>query len=132
MGGRGGATLGHVSITLTIMLCALPRCGHTPAPVCLKILGSPQGGAYSERLAGSKINLRIAFWPAIFLVYESITEVGVAVLGITLEFRQIVEAHQSRVFSIAYRVLGDRGTAEEVAQDVFLELVPGVRRHRVR
>ena len=42
--------------------------------------------------------------------------------GITGEFREIVEAHQSRVFSIAYRVLGDRGTAEEVAQDVFLEL----------
>jgi len=42
--------------------------------------------------------------------------------GITGEFREIVEAHQSRVYSIAYRVLGDRGTAEEVAQDVFLEL----------
>ena len=42
--------------------------------------------------------------------------------GITLRFREIVEAHQSRVYSIAYRVLGDRGTAEEVAQDVFLEL----------
>jgi RNA polymerase sigma-70 factor (ECF subfamily) len=41
---------------------------------------------------------------------------------ITGEFREIVEAHQSRVYSIAYRVLGDRGTAEEVAQDVFLEL----------
>jgi RNA polymerase sigma-70 factor, ECF subfamily len=44
------------------------------------------------------------------------------VSGITLEFRQIVEAHQSRVYSIAYRILGDRGTAEEVAQDVFIEL----------
>ena len=47
---------------------------------------------------------------------------GAAVSGITLEFRQIVEAHQSRVYSIAYRILGDRGTAEEVAQDVFIEL----------
>jgi RNA polymerase sigma-70 factor (ECF subfamily) len=44
------------------------------------------------------------------------------VSGITLEFRQIVEVHQSRVYSIAYRILGDRGTAEEVAQDVFIEL----------
>jgi RNA polymerase sigma-70 factor, ECF subfamily len=42
--------------------------------------------------------------------------------GITGEFREVVEAHQSRVYSIAYRVLGDRGAAEEVAQDVFLEL----------
>ncbi|HTU49439.1 MAG TPA: RNA polymerase sigma factor [Acidobacteriaceae bacterium] len=37
-------------------------------------------------------------------------------------FRDIVERHQSRVFSIAFRILGDRGTAEEVAQDVFLAL----------
>lgn len=38
------------------------------------------------------------------------------------QFRAIVEAHQSRVYSIAYRILSDRGTAEEVAQDVFLDL----------
>lgn len=37
-------------------------------------------------------------------------------------FREIVERHQGRVFSIAYRIVGERGTAEEVAQDVFLEL----------
>ncbi|MGC1782909.1 MAG: RNA polymerase sigma factor [Acidobacteriaceae bacterium] len=38
------------------------------------------------------------------------------------EFRAIVETHQSRVYSIAYRILGDGGLAEEVAQDVFLAL----------
>ncbi len=37
-------------------------------------------------------------------------------------FRALVEKHQSMVFSIALRMLGDRGIAEEVAQDVFLEL----------
>ncbi|HZC44386.1 MAG TPA: RNA polymerase sigma factor [Acidobacteriaceae bacterium] len=37
-------------------------------------------------------------------------------------FRDIVERHQSRVYSIAYRILGDCGAAEEVAQDVFLAL----------
>jgi RNA polymerase sigma-70 factor (ECF subfamily) len=37
-------------------------------------------------------------------------------------FRELVEVHQSRVYSIAFRILGDRGTAEEVAQDVFLAL----------
>jgi RNA polymerase sigma-70 factor (ECF subfamily) len=37
-------------------------------------------------------------------------------------FRDIVERHQSRVYSIAYRLLGDSGAAEEVAQDVFLAL----------
>ena len=30
--------------------------------------------------------------------------------------------HQSMVFSIALRILGDRSAAEETAQDVFLEL----------
>lgn len=38
------------------------------------------------------------------------------------EFRSLVEQHQRMVFSIALRVTRDRGTAEEVAQDVFLEL----------
>ncbi len=38
------------------------------------------------------------------------------------EFRGLVEQHQRMVFSIALRVTRDRGTAEEVAQDVFLEL----------
>lgn len=33
-----------------------------------------------------------------------------------------MERHQARVFSIALRILGDRGAAEEAAQDVFLEL----------
>ena len=39
-----------------------------------------------------------------------------------MEFRGLVEGHQSMVFSIALRVLGDCGAAEEVAQDVFVEL----------
>lgn len=38
------------------------------------------------------------------------------------QFRRLIEKHQSMVFSIALRVARDRGTAEEVAQDVFLEL----------
>ena len=37
-------------------------------------------------------------------------------------FRAIVERHQGRVYSIAFRIVGDAGAAEEVAQDVFLEL----------
>jgi RNA polymerase sigma-70 factor, ECF subfamily len=37
-------------------------------------------------------------------------------------FRTLMLAHQSMVFSIALRILGDRSAAEEVAQDVFLEL----------
>jgi RNA polymerase sigma-70 factor (ECF subfamily) len=38
------------------------------------------------------------------------------------EFRRLIETHQRMVFSIALRVTGDYASAEEVAQDVFLEL----------
>src|SRR6185312_170927 len=44
------------------------------------------------------------------------------------EFRRLVEQHQGMVFSIALRVVGDRGLAEEVAQDVFLEFYRGAER----
>ena len=38
------------------------------------------------------------------------------------EFRRLIETHQRMVFSLALRIIGDYATAEEVAQDVFLEL----------
>src|SRR3954454_12571118 len=38
------------------------------------------------------------------------------------DFEGLVDEHQSMVFSLAWRMTGDRGLAEEVAQDVFLEL----------
>jgi RNA polymerase sigma-70 factor, ECF subfamily len=38
------------------------------------------------------------------------------------DFEQLVDEHQSMVFSLALRMTGDRGLAEEIAQDVFLEL----------
>ena len=38
------------------------------------------------------------------------------------DFEQLVDQHQSMVFSLALRMTGDRGLAEEIAQDVFLEL----------
>lgn len=38
------------------------------------------------------------------------------------DFEQLVDEHQSMVFSLAWRMSGDRGLAEEIAQDVFLEL----------
>jgi RNA polymerase sigma-70 factor (ECF subfamily) len=37
-------------------------------------------------------------------------------------FERLVDEHQSMVFSIALRMTGDRGLAEEIAQDAFLEL----------
>jgi RNA polymerase sigma-70 factor (ECF subfamily) len=37
-------------------------------------------------------------------------------------FRELVEEHQSMVFSIVWRFFGDRGVAEELAQDVFVQL----------
>ena len=38
------------------------------------------------------------------------------------DFEQLVDEHQAMVFSLALRMTGDRGLAEEVAQDVFMEL----------
>jgi RNA polymerase sigma-70 factor, ECF subfamily len=38
------------------------------------------------------------------------------------EFEQLVDEHQSMVYSLAVRMTGDRGLAEEIAQDVFLDL----------
>ena len=39
-----------------------------------------------------------------------------------LDFERLLDEHQSMVFSLALRMTGDRGLAEEIAQDVFLEL----------
>jgi RNA polymerase sigma-70 factor (ECF subfamily) len=39
-----------------------------------------------------------------------------------LDFEQLVDEHQSMVFSLALRMTGDRGLAEEIAQDSFLAL----------
>jgi RNA polymerase sigma-70 factor (ECF subfamily) len=38
------------------------------------------------------------------------------------DFEKLVDEHQSMVFSLALRMTGDRGLAEEISQDVFLEL----------
>jgi len=40
----------------------------------------------------------------------------------TDEFRRLIETHQRMVFSLALRITGEYSAAEEVAQDVFLEL----------
>ena len=37
-------------------------------------------------------------------------------------FPTLLREHQNMVFSIALRIAGDRGAAEEIAQDVFMEL----------
>jgi RNA polymerase sigma-70 factor (ECF subfamily) len=42
--------------------------------------------------------------------------------GWQADFEQLVDEHQSMVFSLAWRMTSDRGLAEEIAQDVFLEL----------
>jgi RNA polymerase sigma-70 factor (ECF subfamily) len=47
---------------------------------------------------------------------------SILIRGDAATFANIVEEHQSMVFSIAYHLLHDRGRAEEVAQDVFLRL----------
>ena len=44
------------------------------------------------------------------------------------EFRELIAEHQRLVYSIALRITRDPGVAEEVAQDVFLELHRSVER----
>ena len=38
------------------------------------------------------------------------------------DFERLFDEHQSMVFSLALGMTGDRGLAEEIAQDVFMEL----------
>jgi len=47
---------------------------------------------------------------------------GTAAEGGIPDFAEIVRAHQGMIFSLAYHFLRDRGLAEEMAQEVFLEL----------
>ena len=49
-------------------------------------------------------------------------ETGEASRQAETHLQAFIAQHESMVFSIALRMLGDRGIAEEVAQDVFLEL----------
>jgi RNA polymerase sigma-70 factor (ECF subfamily) len=48
------------------------------------------------------------------------------------DFERLVDEHQSMVYSLALRMTGDRGLAEEIAQDVFLELDKGLGQNRDR
>ena len=51
-----------------------------------------------------------------------LTDVAKAGTVSAAEFAEIVREHQAMVFSIAYHFLHDRAAAEELAQDVFLQL----------
>ncbi|MFZ2022811.1 MAG: sigma-70 family RNA polymerase sigma factor [Terracidiphilus sp.] len=44
------------------------------------------------------------------------------------DLEDLLDEHQSMVFSLALRMTGDRGLAEEIAQDVFLELDRNLRK----
>src|SRR5258708_33473785 len=42
--------------------------------------------------------------------------------AVSASFTEVLRSNQAMVFSIAYHFLRDRNSAEEVAQDVFLQL----------
>ena len=46
--------------------------------------------------------------------------------GDSLAFAELVQEHQAMVFSIAYHFLRDAALAEDLAQEVFLELYQGL------
>ena len=46
--------------------------------------------------------------------------------GDTRPFSELVERYQDRVFGLALRFTGDRGEAEEIAQEVFLKAFRGL------
>ena len=48
------------------------------------------------------------------------------------DFERLFDEHQSMVFSLALGITGDRGLAEEIAQDVFMELDRSLGRSKVR
>jgi RNA polymerase sigma-70 factor, ECF subfamily len=50
------------------------------------------------------------------------------IADVALDFAQVVADNQSMVFSIAVRFLRDRQSAQELAQDVFLQLYEKLRR----
>ena len=45
-------------------------------------------------------------------------------------FEQLVRRHQARALNVAYRFLGDRTQAEDVAQDSFLKILDAAGRYR--
>jgi RNA polymerase sigma-70 factor, ECF subfamily len=51
-----------------------------------------------------------------------------SVQGDSAAFAELVREHQGMVFSIAYHYLQDRSLAEDLAQEVFLELYQGLSR----
>ncbi len=51
-----------------------------------------------------------------------------AAQGDSLAFAELVQEHQKMVFSIAYHFLHDAALAEDLAQEVFLELYQGLAR----
>ena len=46
--------------------------------------------------------------------------------GQTAEFRTLVERYQDYVFTVCYRILGNREDAEEVTQDAFIKAYNGL------
>jgi RNA polymerase sigma-70 factor, ECF subfamily len=53
---------------------------------------------------------------------ENITSMTAAAEAVRPSFAEVLREHQGMVFSIALHFLRDRSVAEEVAQDVFLQL----------
>ena len=56
--------------------------------------------------------------------------VAAAQKGDTAAFNQLVRAYQASVYRTAYRVLGERASAEDATQDAFISAFKHIRSYR--
>ncbi|GAB3553771.1 RNA polymerase sigma factor [Spirosoma fluminis] len=50
--------------------------------------------------------------------------------GSETAFRQFVETYQKKVYNLAFRLVGDRDEADDIAQEVFVEVYQTIRQFR--
>jgi RNA polymerase sigma-70 factor (ECF subfamily) len=63
-----------------------------------------------------------ALVPQVIDFPAALTLLGRAQAGDQDAFAELIERHEAMVYSLAWNFFGDRGRAEEIAQDVFLQL----------
>jgi len=63
---------------------------------------------------------------------DDIYYINLVLKGNTEAFTWLVEAHQDKVFNLAFRICGNREEAEEIAQDAFMKAFRSLRGFRMK